>query len=80
MSLSFLEAHGVHDLDISLDRLGCNCTDSAPESALWRNLSDSMSLLSWFKTREMISSFYCPVCRRGYGDKVSLAIHIRKWH
>ncbi|TLY06375.1 MAG: hypothetical protein E6K85_10795 [Thaumarchaeota archaeon] len=32
------------------------------------------------RIRDLVSAFYCPVCRVGFGDRVTLAIHYRKRH
>jgi hypothetical protein len=39
-----------------------------------------MFRMSFLRGRELIAAFYCPVCKTGFDDRVTLAIHIRKKH
>gem|GEM_PF-5710827 len=32
------------------------------------------------RAQELIAAFYCPVCKSGFGDRITLAIHLRKRH
>jgi len=35
--------------------------------------------LSFF-SRDLIRAFYCPVCKAGFDDKITLALHLRRKH
>jgi len=39
-----------------------------------------MFRFSLLRTRDLIAGFYCPVCKTGFDDRLTLAIHIRKRH
>jgi len=41
---------------------------------------ETMFELSFLRIRDLVSAFYCPTCRVGFGDRVTLAIHYRKRH